>query len=183
MESISTTTAQPASAAVASASRVLQGLSGTSVIVYKLVDVTDTKNRRLHLLLEATAALLLVAAVVSWLTSMAKPLATQSSMLKGMGLAAALASISAGFYSHRVVKQRLLWTVPYKGHKIVFDGSGTFAERLYLDEGLVRHGGVGMKMEIRTTIKAGDGLGDEIIVWYDAKLFSCRCRIAVEEKR
>jgi hypothetical protein len=27
---------------------------------------------------------------------------------------------------------------------------------------LVRHGGLGMKMEIRTTIKAGDGLGDEI---------------------
>jgi hypothetical protein len=65
----------------------------------------------------------------------------------------------------------------------VFDGGGTFAERLYLDAGLVRQGGVGLKMEIRTTIKAGEGMGDEIVAWYDARLFSCRCRIEAEEKR
>lgn len=183
VESISATTEQPVSAAVAPAPTPQQGSSGLSVIVHKLLDVTDTKTRQLHFLLEATAALLLVAAVIFWLTSTAKPLASQSSMLKGMGLAAALASIATGFYSHRVVKRRLRWTVRYKGHTIVLDGGGAFAERLYLDDGLVRHGGIGMKMEIRTTIKAGDGLGDEIIVWYDARLFSCRCRIVVEEKR
>ena len=126
--------------------------------------------------------MLLVVAFMIWLASTAKPLAAQASMLKGIALAAGLASIATGFYSHRV-KRRLRWTVHYKGHTIVFDGGGAFAERLYLDDGLVRQGGVGMKMEIRTTIKAGDGLGDEIIVWYDAKLLSCRCRIVVEEKR
>lgn len=183
VDSLSKTSEQPPSVAVASAAIPHQGSSGSSVIVHKLLDVTETKNRRLHFLLESIAAVLLVAAVMFWLTSMAKPLAAQASMLKGMGLAAALASIATGFYSHRVVKRRLRWTVRYKGHTIVLDGGGAFAERLYLDDGLVRHGGVGMKMEIRTTIKAGDGLGDEIIVWYDAKLFSCRCRIAVEEKR
>ena len=183
VESISATTGQPTSAAVASAATPQPGSSSSSVIVHKLLDVTDTKNRRLHFLLEAIAALLLVAAVMFWLTSMARPLAAQSSTLKGMGLAAALASIATGFYSHRVVKRRLRWTVHYKGHTIVLDGGGAFAERLYLDDGLVRHGGIGMKMEIRTTIKAGDGLGDEIIVWYDARLLSCRCRIVVEEKR
>ncbi len=65
----------------------------------------------------------------------------------------------------------------------MLDAGGAFAEQLYLDDGLVRRGGIGIKMEIRTTIKAGDGIGDEIIVWYDARLLSCRCRIVVEEKR
>jgi hypothetical protein len=65
----------------------------------------------------------------------------------------------------------------------VLDVGGVFAERLYLDDGLVRDGGVGLKMEIRTTIKAGDGVGDEFIVLYDAKFLFCRCRIVVEEKR
>jgi len=183
VESISATTGQPTLAAVAPAAALQPGSNSSSVIVHKLLDVTDTKNRRLHFLLEMIAALLMAAAIMFWLTSMARPLAAQSSMLKGMGLAAVLASIATGFYSHRVVKRRLRWTAHYKGHTIVLDGGGAFAERLYLDDGLVRLGGVGMKMEIRTTIKAGDGLGDEIIVWYDARFLSCRCRIVAEEKR
>ena len=36
-------------------------------------------------------------------------------------------------------------------------------------------------LEFRTKIKAGEGLGDEIIIWFDAKFWSCRCRIDVEE--
>jgi hypothetical protein len=183
VESISATTGQPISVATPSAVASQQAPSGSSVIVHKLLDVTDTRNRRLHHVLEATAALLLVAAVMLWLASMARPLSAQAPMLKGISLATVLASVATGLYSHRVVKRRLRWTVHYKGHTIVFDGGGAFAERLYLDDGLVRHGGLGVKMEIRTTIKAGDGLGDEIIVWYDARLLSCRCRIVAEEKR
>jgi serine/threonine protein kinase len=181
VESISATTERPT--AVASANDLQRELSRSSVIVHKLLDVTDTRNRRLHFILEATAALLFVAAALLWLSSTAKPLADQSSTLKGCALLAGLASIATGFYSHRVVKRRLRWTTEYKGHTIVLDAGGVFAERLYLDDGLVRQGGVGVKMEIRTPIKAGDGIGDEIIVWYDAKLLSCRCRIVVEEKR
>ena len=183
VESISATTVQPISVAPASAAPVQPRPGGSSVIVHKLLDVTDTKNRRLHFLLEMIAALLFSAAIMFWLTSMAKPLAAQATALKGVALVVGLASIATGIFSHRVVKRRLRWTVHYKGHTIVLDAGGAFAERLYLDDGLVRHGGFGMKMEIRTTIKAGDGLGDEIIVWYDAKFLSCRCRIVAEEKR
>ena len=61
------------------------------------------------------------------------------------------------------------------------DNSSLGAERLYLDDGLVQVGGVGVNMEIRTRIKAGDGIGDEIVVWYHAGLTRCRCRIDVEE--
>jgi predicted Ser/Thr protein kinase len=184
VESISATQL-PLSVAVLSpaAAAAQQAPGSSSVIVHKLLDVTDTKNRRLHFILEMTAVLLFVAATLFWLTSLARPLAAQASALKGIAVAIGLASIATGLYSHRVVKRRLRWTVPYKGHTIVFDGGGAFAERLYLDDGLVRHGGFGMKMEIRTTIKAGDGVGDEIIVWYDARFFSCRCRIVAEESR
>jgi tRNA A-37 threonylcarbamoyl transferase component Bud32 len=156
--------------------------SSSSINVHKLLDVTDTKNRRLYLVTTIIATLLLNATVILWLASGARPLAAQASLLKGLALAAGIACLATGFYAHRV-KQRQRWTVFYKGHQIVFDNSSFFAERLYLDEGLVRHGGFGMKMEIRTTIKAGEGLGDEIIVWFDARLLSCRCRIVVEEKR
>jgi predicted Ser/Thr protein kinase len=183
VDSISATTEQPASAGVASAVTFQTGSSSSSVIVHKLLDVTDTKNRRLHFLLESIAAALLVAAITFWLASMARPLVAYSMTLQGVAVAAGLVSIATGLYSHRVVKRRLRWTVHYKGHTIVFDGGGPFAERLYLDDGLVRQGGIGMKMEIRTSIKAGEGMGDEIVVWYDAKLLYCRCRIVVEEKR
>jgi predicted Ser/Thr protein kinase len=181
--SISGTTPQPQPVTVASAPTTPPAPGTSSVIVHKLLDVTDTKNRRLYFIAEAIAALLLVAAILTWLTSTAKPLAPYATRLQLVAVAAALASIATGFYSHRIVKRRLRWEAKYKGHTIVLDGSGAFAEKLYLDDGLVQHGGIGVKMEIRTTIKAGDGIGDEIIVWYDAKLLSCRCRIVVEEKR
>jgi hypothetical protein len=183
VQSISAAPHQPPPAAAVSAATPATASGGNSVIVHKLLDATDTKNRRLHLVLEVIAALSMVAAVLLGLTSLAKPLAAYSTALQGLGVAAALASVATGLYSHLVVKRRLRWTAHYKGHTIVLDGGGAFAERLYLDDGLVRQGGLGLKMEIRTTIKAGDGLGDEIIVWYDARLWSCRCRIVVEEKR
>jgi serine/threonine protein kinase len=153
----------------------------SSTTVHKLLDITDTKNRRLFFLYTLISALLMTAAVLIGLTSTAKPLAAQASSLLGTALVLGLASVGFGAYAHHL-KRRLRWTVSYKGHTIVFDGGGALAERLYLDGGLVRHGGVGVKMEIRTTIQVGDGIGDEIVVWYDARLFSCRCRIVAEEK-
>ncbi|MEM6688392.1 MAG: hypothetical protein AAF664_03130, partial [Planctomycetota bacterium] len=70
----------------------------------------------------------------------------------------------------------------YKGHTIRLDNSGMFSEKLYLDDGLVRTGGFGTKMEFRFPIKAGDGLGDEIIIRFDAGFSSIRCRIEVESQ-
>jgi serine/threonine protein kinase len=158
-----------------------QQFSHSSTIVHKLLDVTDTKNRRLYFILTLISALLMTKAVLIGLTSRARPLAAHAPYLLGTAVVFGLASVAVGAYSRRI-KQRLRWTVHYKGHTIVFDGGGSFAERLYLDDGLVRQGGVGLKMEIRTTIKAGEGIGDEVVVWYDARLFHCRCRIVAEEK-
>jgi serine/threonine protein kinase len=152
-----------------------------STTVHKLLDITETKNRRLYFVLTLISALLMTKAILIGLSSRARPLAAHAHSLVGTAVVLGLASVAVGAYSKRV-KQRLRWTVHYKGHTIVFDGGGSFAERLYLDDGLVREGGVGLKMEIRTTIKAGDGIGDEIVVWYDARLFYCRCRIVAEEK-
>jgi hypothetical protein len=121
------------------------------------------------------------AAVLIAITSTARLLAASATSLLGIALVVGLASVGFGLYSQRI-KQRLRWTVHHKGHTILFDGSGFLAERLYLNDGLVRQGGVGLKMQIRTTIKAGDGIGDEIVVWHDALLFSCRCRIVAEEQ-
>ena len=80
------------------------------------------------------------------------------------------------------LKKKLVWEVTYKGHSIRLDNGGMWAEKLFLDDGLVQLGGVGTKMEIRTKIKAGEGVGDEIIVWFDARFRFCRCRIDVEER-
>lgn len=80
------------------------------------------------------------------------------------------------------MKQNQVWKATYKGHTIRMDNTSLRAERLYLDDGLVKTGGFGAKMEFRFPIKAGNGLGDEIIVWMDVTVSSARCRIEVEEK-
>lgn len=165
-------------AAVSSSSEPVRGSSG---IVHRLLDVTETKNRRLYFVLTLISAILMTKAVLIGLTSTARPLAAHAQALRGAAVIFVVASVAVGAYSRRV-KRRLRWTAHYKGHTILFDGGGALAERLYLDDGLVQQGGVGLKMEIRTTIKAGEGIGDEIVVWYDARLFSCRCRIVAEEK-
>ncbi len=149
--------------------------------VHKLLDVTETRNRRLHHLVAAIGLVSLLMTFPMGLASLAKTLTGYRSILLCAGAMAALAGIGLLAYSSRI-KRRLCWKVNFKGHTIVFDGGRAFAERLYLDDGLVRQGGFGGKMEIRSTIKAGDGIGDEIVVWYDAHILSCRCRIEVEEK-
>ncbi|MFK8111938.1 MAG: hypothetical protein AB8B91_07035 [Rubripirellula sp.] len=98
-----------------------------------------------------------------------------------LGLILAGAAIATIIYSVRI-KRHQVFEAEYKGHSIRLDNSGTFAERLYLDDGLVKTGGFGTKMEFRFPIKAGEGIGDEIIVWFDAGFSSTRCRIEVESK-
>ncbi|MFT5092806.1 MAG: hypothetical protein ACI93T_001627 [Porticoccaceae bacterium] len=95
---------------------------------------------------------------------------------------AMLAAAFALFFWGVKIKKHLVWETTYKGHTIRLDCSSMFAEQIYLDDGLVQRGGFGTKMEFRTKIKAGDGIGDEIILWFDAQFRYCRCRIDVEEQ-
>ncbi|WP_442506647.1 serine/threonine protein kinase [Novipirellula sp. SH528] len=144
------------------------GPSG-EIRLHKLLDETETKYRTQHTITTVLGLLgfpLLALATFNW-----QPI---------VAVVCALAAVASFVYSIRI-KRKLVFRATYKGHEIVLDNSGTFAEKLYLDDGLVRTGGFGTKMEFRTKIKAGDGIGDEIIIWFDAGVWSVRCRIEAEE--
>ncbi len=147
--------------------------SGTSVRLHKLLDVTETRYRTLHHATFIAGSLLFFVAIVIAI------FAGKGYVLVTVGLL--LSAIVTLTISVRL-KKKLVWEVTYKGHTIRFDNGGMLAEALYLDDGLVQKGGFGTNMEIRTKIKAGEGLGDEIIVWFTAAFRFCRCRIDVEER-
>lgn len=74
-----------------------------------------------------------------------------------------------------VVKQR--WSLPYRGHRIRFENSPLWSEKLFIDEELVAKGGLGKKKELSGTIRTGQGQGDEIVALSEAGLLRFRCRI------
>ena len=142
-----------------------------SVRLHKLLDATETHYRTLHHVTFMVASILLFVAIATLAARVHWTFST----------AFLLAAVVTGIVSVRL-KKKLVWEVTYKGHSIRLDNGGMWAEKLFLDDGLVQLGGVGTKMEIRTKIKAGEGVGDEIIVWFDARFRFCRCRIDVEER-
>ncbi len=155
--------------------------SSKALITHQLLDVTDTRNRILHHALLLVAVALCLVGGLSCVALAAGNL--EGSRLLAVRTVAAVTLFSGVLLSHisHRVKRRLRWEVTYKQHRIVFDGGGAFAEKLYLDDGLVQAGGFGLKMEIRTQIKAGEGIGDWIVALYDARFLMCRCRIVAEE--
>jgi serine/threonine protein kinase len=142
--------------------------SGQSIRIHKLLDDTETKYRTRHHIVVCASFMLIPISLPVFRESVAVGIAT---------LAVALALF---LWAVRI-KKHLVWETTYKGHTIRLDCSSMFAEQIYLDDGLVQRGGFGTKMEFRTKIKAGEGIGDEIIIWFDAQLKYCRCRIDVEE--
>ena len=144
--------------------------NGESVRLHKLLDETESRYRTLH----------------SWSTIIglfALPVIGMYCFRSFPRTAFAIwaAAIATTIYSIRI-KRHQVFNAEYKGHTIRLDNSGMFAEKLFLDDGLVQQGGVGMKMEFRFPIKAGEGIGDEIIVWFDAGFWTTRCRIEVEAR-
>ncbi len=143
----------------------------SSVRLHKLLDETETYYRTLHSV--STALGLSVFPLLGVIVAAAvSPL---------VGVVMFVVAVATVIYSVRI-KRHQVFKANYKGHTIVVDNSGTFAEKLYLDDGLVRTGGFGTKMEFRFSIKAGEGIGDEIIVWFDAGVRTLRCRIEAESK-
>jgi tRNA A-37 threonylcarbamoyl transferase component Bud32 len=142
---------------------------GSGIRIHKLMDDTERKYRtRHHIVLMASFMLVPVAF----------PVFRDNSLF---GIAILAAALVLFIWAVRI-KKHLVWETTYKGHTIRLDCSSMLAEQIYLDDGLVQRGGFGTKMEFRTKIKAGDGIGDEIIIWFDAQLTYCRCRIDVEEQ-
>ena len=68
------------------------------------------------------------------------------------------------------------WTVEYRGHRIRFEYILLKYKRLMIDGRTVASGGMGWFYELRTTIKEGQGVGDEIICTVEADM-TFRCRI------
>jgi tRNA A-37 threonylcarbamoyl transferase component Bud32 len=141
-----------------------------STRIHKLLDETETKYRRLHHITFLSGFYLALASA-GMLTS---------DVMFYFGVAGLAISLALMIWGIRI-KKKLVWEAQYKGHTVRLDCGSMIAERIYLDDGLVQVGGIGAKMEFRTKIKAGEGIGDEIIIWFDAGYSYCRCRIDVEE--
>ncbi|MGE0609839.1 MAG: serine/threonine-protein kinase [Pirellulales bacterium] len=139
-----------------------------SVRVHKLLDAVDTRNRRWQHLGSFVGLLLFLlgAGLIAW---------------QGVFLGMGIPFIAGIFLMARAIRTKQRWNVEYKRHWIRFENGVLTAEKLYLDDGLVTAGGFGYRMELRTTIKAGEGKGDVIVVWTEAGLWHYRCRIHVEE--
>lgn len=134
----------------------------------KLLDTTDRKTRLLQLGLMAGCGLLAGFATVFLLTD---ALPTFVAVLV-LAVSVSLLVVAAG------IKQR--WEIEYRGHRIRFENSPVTGERLYLDEGLVARGQVGMKVELRAPIRVGEGAGDTIVALADAGMREFRLRLFVE---
>lgn len=137
--------------------------------IHKLMDDTETKYRTQHHIVLCSSMMLIPISFPIFREDIAFGIAT-------------LAVSFALFIWAVKIKKHLVWETTYKAHTIRLDCSSMLAEQIYLDDGLVQRGGFGTKMEFRTKIKAGDGIGDEIIIWFDAQFRYCRCRIDVEEQ-
>jgi hypothetical protein len=134
----------------------------------KLLDITDRKTRLLQQGLMAACGML-AGSVTVLLLNGALP-----AFVAGLLLTAALVLlvVAAG------IKQR--WEIEYRGHLIRFENSPVTGEKLYLDEGRVAGGRIGMKVELRAPIRVGEGAGDTIVALVDAGLRDFRLRLFVE---
>ena len=138
--------------------------------LHKVLDVTETKDRTQHAI--ATLVGLYLFPFLACFLFFLQPVAGIVCLV--------LAPVT--MHIAKQLKKKQVFRASYKGHDVVVDNSGTWAEKIYLDDGLVRTGGFGTKMEFRMPIKAGEGIGDVIVIWLDAGLWTIRCRVEAEEK-
>ena len=140
----------------------------STLLMHKLLDVTDRTVRRLQLAAVGGSTLLIALAIVL-LDSTDRPVWAP---VLAMGVGAVGLVVAGG------IRQR--WELEYKGHHVRFENSPLTGERLYLDGGLVSRGGVGMKMELRAPIRVGDGAGEEIMALVDVGILHIRLRIYID---
>lgn len=135
--------------------------------VEELLDATD-KSRRLlqHGLILAGIGLLALASFV-----------VEVPGLFALAIAMILFGLALFLVTARI-KQR--WQVDYKGHAIRFENNPFAGERLFIDNERVAKGGLGYRLELRGTIKTGDGVEDRIVAQSTAGLVTFRCRILAE---
>lgn len=159
--------------APASLSNLATSDSGGGIRLHKLLDESETKYRTRHTI--STLAAPTIFPVLGFISGLMMP-----DYAVYFGIACLLLAVATLYYSVQV-KKKLVFQTTYKGHDIVLDCSGTWAEKIYLDGGLVQTGGLGINMEFRMKIKAGDGIGDEIVILFTAGVWTVRCRIEAQE--
>jgi hypothetical protein len=146
----------------------------TTLASQQLLDETDTSQRLRQNLIMLTALPLVAVALVLippafadkryWLL-----------LVSLLCLFGALIVVRAGA---RVLQK---WEVEYKGHRIRFENSPIFAEKLYIDDELVARGGLGLKMRLQGVIRSGEGVGDRITADVEAGFTKFRCRLSAEQ--
>jgi len=142
----------------------------SSAVVTELLDATDTVQRfRQNALL--LASMLLVLASVAMVTT--GVLSHQSSLV-GPGLGSlALAALFLRLASRAMQR----WELTHKGHRIRFENSALFGEKLFIDDVRVATGGFGWNLRLQGVISSGDGAGEQIVACVEARISSFRCRI------
>jgi hypothetical protein len=133
----------------------------------ELLEATDRARRRVQHVAISSGVLLL-------LTERALLRSRQPGPLDLLLISVSLMFILVGM----VVKQR--WEVEFQEHRIRFENSPMFAERLFIDGKVVARGRVGRHIELRGKVKGTDGRVNHITAVSDAGLWTFRCRIRAE---
>ena len=152
-----------------------KGESMDTVQLHKIYDKTKSGNRLLQQLAFLGGSIMMMPIVVTF------TLAVFNRLSFYLPLAFATVSVICFLLSSWLKKDQVFETT-YKNHKIRIDNTSLKAERVYLDGELVQRGGIGSKMEFRFPITAGEGVGDEVVVWLDITMSSVRCRVEAEEQ-
>jgi len=134
----------------------------------KLLDAKDTSGRLLQHSAMLTGLILLVLAVVVFVTS------------PEMKIPAAVAGVLGLIAFVCGLRVKMCWEVSYKGHAIRFENDPLRGEALYIDGELVARGGLGIWMVLQGSVRSGAGIGDQIIAESVAGLLSFRCKISAK---
>ena len=134
-----------------------------------LLDAEDRTRRILqHALVLSGVVLLSIAGILFRKTHAALS-------VPGAGFAmAALVAFAAGY------RMKVRWSVPYKGHAVVFENDPFRGEGLFIDRVLCGRGRMGIRNTLTGVIASGNGAGDRITADSEAGYLAFRCRIIAE---
>jgi hypothetical protein len=134
-----------------------------------LLDAEDRRRRILqHALVLSGVVLLSIAGILFRRTHAALS-------VPGAGFAlAAIVAFAAGY------RMKVRWSVPYKGHAVVFENDPFRGEGLFIDRVLCGRGRMGIRNTLTGFIASGEGAGDRITADSEAGYLAFRCRIIAE---
>lgn len=94
-----------------------------------------------------------------------------------LGVVSALLGVALFVWGGRLLVR---WEVPYKGHRIRFQNSIVFGERLYIDDDRFDDDNADSPKTLSGTIAVGEGAGERITASSAAGVISLHCRIEAQ---